>query len=587
MIKSWSLSNDKAMINFSSNYCTTEGEILSSDAFKSVLEHFFKRVSNNYSKNRYLIEEFYEKDKAIDSLISTLKLLSVMNSKELSNNFKDLSFVYENKRRFRSLIEDIYTYWRNLERYALIFESAGKNGLEHSSFIDVKSRFDKLVLTLYRKISDNISMTTPKVHRQVRAGSNVGLVLKNIIWPIPEDYRVLSSIPFIVDVVLESPFITYPKRNTRSGFFEETTINPIIRASINSDDFLAYPILVGDLLCYAFCHRDFMTHLISLSNLFEMASVSDIAGKKPDLMVIFGYEDENSPCDIFYDDVENDMIVGYISNDKKYDYFGYMKKMILTLHNIKQMQRNNLPIHGSMINLELNDSKKANIVIMGDSGAGKSESIEALRSLSEENLRDMTIIFDDMGDFRINPAGGKPLAYGTETGAFVRLDDLDQGFAFKQLDRSIFMNPDKTNARLINPVSDYSEIMAGSSVDVFLYANNYDEVSDYDSSIEQFKNASEAKEVFKAGMRQAKGTTSEKGLTKSYFANPFGPYQKQDLCDKLIDKYFDELFDKNVYVGELKTQLGIRGKEKTGPRKAALELFELIRELNEKKYSLK
>ena len=51
---------------------------------------------------------------------------------------------------------------------------------------------------------------------------------------------------------------------------------------------------------------------------------------------------------------------------------------------------------------------------------------------------------------------GKVYGYGTEIGAFVRLDDLI-GYAFKELDRSIFMNPDKINARLVMPVAPYSE----------------------------------------------------------------------------------------------------------------------------------
>ena len=43
---------------------------------------------------------------------------------------------------------------------------------------------------------------------------------------------------------------------------------------------------------------------------------------------------------------------------------------------------------------------------------------------------------------------GKVKTSGTEIGAFVRLDDLDAGYSFKELDRSVFMNPDKVNAVL-------------------------------------------------------------------------------------------------------------------------------------------
>lgn len=56
----------------------------------------------------------------------------------------------------------------------------------------------------------------------------------------------------------------------------------------------------------------------------------------------------------------------------------------------------------------------------------------------EDYISDMTIVFDDMGVLKL-PNEGKPLAYGTEIGAFVRLDDLDQGYAFKELDPEIHL----------------------------------------------------------------------------------------------------------------------------------------------------
>ena len=80
----------------------------------------------------------------------------------------------------------------------------------------------------------------------------------------------------------------------------------------------------------------------------------------------------------------------------------------------------------------------------------------------------------------------------------------------------------------------------------------------------------------------AKGTTTESGLVESYFANPFGPLQKSEETDKLLDLYFDTLFSTNVKVGEIYTQLGVKGSEKTGPRDAAMELFKEITDLEGK-----
>ena len=254
-----------------------------------------------------------------------------------------------------------------------------------------------------------------------------------------------------------------------------------------------------------------MEHGVTLCNLFEMAKVEECRGRKPDMIYVFGATDEDKELKtVFYDDEENNIMLGYVNYSDEIDYFGYMKKMLLTLHNLIMIKRGYLPIHGAMVNIEMKNGKHANVVIMGDSGAGKSESLEALRALGENQISGMITIFDDMGIFK--EKDGKVYGYGTEIGAFVRLDDLDQGYAFKELDRSIFMNPDKINARLVMPVAPYNEIIKGYKVDLFLYANNYTEVKENEKHIDYFENAEEAIKVFKSGARMAKGTTTEKGL---------------------------------------------------------------------------
>ncbi|GAI75760.1 unnamed protein product, partial [marine sediment metagenome] len=207
---------------------------------------------------------------------------------------------------------------------------------------------------------------------------------------------------------------------------------------------------------------------------------------------------------------------------------GYIKKMILTLHNIVMMKRGRLPVHGAMVRICLKSKKSANLVIVGDTGAGKSESIEAFRVLAEENIRDMAIVYDDMGSLEIIN-DGEIKGYGTEMGAFVRLDDLQPGYAFGVIDRSIIMSPHRINARAVIPITTLQEVLKGYKVDYFLYANNYEEVDDSHPIFEEFFSAEEALVVFREGARLAKGTTTEKGLVRSYFANIFGPIQYKEL----------------------------------------------------------
>lgn len=581
MRKEFCLKHGKVTMNFTAKYCDSFESIINSEGFRKVLETYLKKTKNKKSHNfRFLSEAIGTEDIKVISryLISTLKLLSMMGADEVLVVNDAFEGLLEDKKSFANIIDDVYSFWRKLERYTVIQNNKVKDGIAAVGFVDANKSFNDLILRFYRRLQKNLLGSMPNVLRQVSAGGNASIMVSNLIWPSPREYSILDHIPFIDAISLEAPFITYPSKNTRDGIFLETSENPLSGSHINSEEWFCYPAKVGELLAYVYFHRDFMSHGISLCNLFDLATAEECRGVKPDIIYVFGAkddEDELKTC--FYDDEKNNIMLGYANYSEEIDYFGYMKKMILTLHNIIMIKRGYMPIHGAMVNVVLKNGKEANIVIMGDSGAGKSESLEAFRALSEEYISDMTIIFDDMGVFK--NVDGIIKGYGTEIGAFVRLDDLDQGYAFKEIDRSIFMNPDKINARLLIPVCKYDDIIKGYDVDLFLYANNYDGVDEGENSIEYFNNPEEAKKIFKAGARMAKGTTTENGLVESYFANPFGPVQKKEEMDLIIDKYFEDMFNNKVKVGQIKTCLGVLGLEKEGPKKAAIELFHIIEKM--------
>lgn len=576
------LNNDKVTIDFTKKYCNSFETILDSYGFKNLIEEYLKKSKSRNTNNFKFLEASLKSNDIgyiTKTLTSICKLLTMMNVEEAITYNDDFKEILESNKIFFDVIEDIYSFWRKLERYTLIHNNKIQDGIAAVSFTDANDKFSKLILKFYRRIEKNLLGETPSVYRQLAAGGNACLMLSNVIWPIPKKYEVLEDICFIDSVSLEAPFITYPKKNKRDGIFKEIFYNPIKELSLNKNEWFCYPAKVGELLAYVYFHRDFLSHGISLCNLFELAKIEEYRGKTPDIIYLFGVEDEEKDLETyFYDDKKNNIMLGYINYCDKMDYFGYMKKMILTLHNVIMIKNNYLPIHGAMVKVILKDGKEANIVIVGDSGVGKSESLEAFRSLAEEHISDMTIVFDDMGVLKLDE-NNDILGYGTEIGAFVRLDDLDQGYAFKEIDRSIFMNPDKTNARLVMPVSNYSEITKGYKVDLLLYANNYSNIGENEKNITYFNDYKDAIKVFKEGRRMAKGTTTELGLVKSYFANPFGPEQRKDDMDILIEKYFKIAFKNKIKVGEIKTCLAIEGLEKEGPRRAALELFKVIDEL--------
>ena len=249
-----------------------------------------------------------------------------------------------------------------------------------------------------------------------------------------------------------------------------------------------------------------------------------------------------------------------------------MKKICLTVHNLHQIYRDRLPIHGSMVKITFANGKERNVVFFGDSGAGKSESLEALQEIADDKIASLETIFDDMGSFTVDDQVKNGIsAQGTEIGAFVRLDDLSSAVAFDNMDRGVYLNPERKNARVIIPADTWQHVVQHHHVDMWVYANNYDK----EIGLHRFANEEEAKKTFVAGKRMALGTTDEVGLSTTFFANPFGPVQEQERTKPIIDKVFKTLFDHDVYVGEIYTHLG-NDKSKEALQESAKQLLHVL-----------
>ena len=451
----------------------------------------------------------------------------------------------------------------------------------YSTFNDTVESLNNLTRKLYRDICSNITDTHPKIYRQLPAGAQVGLIVVEENLALPYPYTKLSGVNYIKQVLIQPPLIIDPPTNTRKGEFKRIEKNPLeFVGQLKENEWICYPAQVGELIIHVFFNNKFIGLGTALSNLFDLAT-SEQLKKKPDAIYLFGISNDvakniDSDSTVFFEDKENDILVASIPDGDEFGYFGYLKKMTLTLHNIIMMKRGRLPVHGAMVKIDLKNNKSANIIIMGDTGAGKSESLEAFRKLGEEYIREMTIIFDDMGS--LNLEDGKIKAYGTEMGAFVRLDDLNPGYAFGNIDRSIIMSPQKKNARVVLPITTMKEVLEGQKVDYLLYANNYEIVDEFHPVLELFKTDKEAIEIFRRGRSMSKGTTNLTGVNETYFVNVFGPVQYKEIHNKLAEKYFSSLFENKIKVGQIRTMLGVSGKETTGPDLAAKSLLEIIME---------
>lgn len=119
--------------------------------------------------------------------------------------------------------------------------------------------------------------------------------------------------------------------------FTETDVNPMNYLNLNPEEWFCFPMKVGGLLCYVYFNAKYTASALSLANLFEIATKEETSAK-PDLVVIFGNEDGKNATE-FYHDTDNDIWVGTHFRSPRIEYFGYLKKMSLTPHNLAMMEK--------------------------------------------------------------------------------------------------------------------------------------------------------------------------------------------------------------------------------------------------------
>jgi hypothetical protein len=563
--------------------CENPEELLSSPLFLELLERYCAELERSDSYLLALFKNRKPDRNARDMLALTLQHLAKLPADAVTKLVEGAAVFFKNSALFADFIEQLYNYWRSYDRFILC-DSEG-NRLDKRPYRTFNLTIEKLtdlIRGAYRDTIENITKTHPRIYRQTTAAAEIAAISLPRKLDLPADLSTrLSDISVIRQILINPPLILNPPMNKRTGRFIKVDSNPLADIDFADDEWLCYPARVGHLIILIYFHATFFELGFSLCNLFELADDDELR-TTPDAVYAFGVPEgaldhlADFPT-VFYENPASGMLIAAASRGDAFGYFGYLKKMVLTLHNIKIMRSGSFPFHGAFVKILLAGGKEKNILIIGDTGAGKSETLEAFRTIGSNALKGMFIIADDMGSIEID-ATGALRGYGTETGAFLRLDDLQPGYAFGQIDRSIIMSPSQTNARIVMPVTTIDMVTSGHSVDMILYANNYEQVDEDHPIIERFEKVEQAFNVFREGTVMSKGTTTSTGIVHSYFANIFGPPQYKDLHDEIALNYFSSFFKHGIFVGQMRTRLGIAGYETCGPEDAARALLDSLQD---------
>ena len=573
----------KVIIRLKDRVCETPEELLASELFVRIFHHVLSDLGRRQSR---LLDMFPDKknitEEQIALFLETVRHLSKMPSHQVAQILPgSIQFTHD-----PYLLEDflryLYDSWRSFDRFLVCDNDHDDlTARPYRTFQSSGEQLMHVIRRTYRDVQLHSCRHHPNIYRQIAAGAGVVAITDRRETKLSPGYEVLGQIPVIRDIMLYPPLVINPPMNKRTGRFESVGQNPLTVSDIQPDEWLCYPALVGKLLINIYFHETFYDLGFALANLFELADDTALNGRSPDAVFLYGVPgsalDEFGNPTVFFHDSANSLLVGAIPSRPEFGYFGYLKKMALTLHNICIMQQGRMPFHGALFRILLKGGKSSTVLVMGDTGTGKSETLEAFRILGKDEIQDIIVVADDMGSLDID-AQGRIIGYGTEIGAFVRLDDLQPGYAFGQLDRMIIMNAGQVNARIVVPVTIFKHVVQGYPVDVVLYCNNFEPVDASHAVIEEFPDSATALPIFRQGEAMSKGTTTSIGLTATYFANVFGPDQFQALHENIAIQYFEKFFESGLFVGRMRTRLAIPGHEQTGPEESARALLQTIRD---------
>ena len=566
--------------------CSSTREVVESEPFERVVGLYLDHLAEHDGPLLEALDIDSADTAARASFVDLLRLLAHNPLERIVRTSSARAPLLRRRSALHRFVEGLYDFWRGFDRFLVDHPGVGRvgpgDGVDRVFNASLET-LAELIRDLYRDVAENVTGTHPHVYRQVHAGAELGVVVAPRQWPVPDAYRAqLEDIPFVRRVLMYPPLILNPPATTRAGSFTEVSDDPLAGLRLDPERWVCYPAVVGRLVVFVYVEQRFFGLGLSLANLFELAGEEQVAAG-PDALLVYGAPAAGlsrfgpRPT-VFFDDTAHGLLVGALPLDDGFAYFGYLKKMVLTLHNVAAMKRGLMPFHGAFSRLVLPGGAEAGVLLIGDTATGKSETLEALRLAAGEQVAEVHVVADDMGSLEVTELAGRPrvLGYGTEIGAFVRLDDLQQGYAIGQIDRAIIMSPQKVNARVVLPVTSIEEVQHGYGVDVLLYANNFEPLDGEHPIIERFADAEAALTVFREGRAMSKGTTSSSGLVANYFANIFGPAQRPAQHDALAERAFAALYGGGAFVGQLRTRLALPGYGAEGPRAAAAALLELL-----------
>ena len=527
--------------------CVSSEQLLKSYAFARYLKIYKKEFLEDLEKKG---EKHSQEAKQKMDLIANLTLRDILQILERDSKGAEL----ERDRAIVRFLDGCYHHYRkkSFSRLVRMHNEVVTSASETQNSIKEKisqkaENLSALIVSTRRKLLDKVGLGHG-VSRSQDASPNVTAAeISGHYGNIPSSYAKLAHTNLTIAADIKTGIHYDTSVNKRAFPFYELNHNPLNLDIFEPEDWVAVPLSVGKWLIIAYIHksRGCIEMEPGLLNLFPFYKVDQsFADKKPDGIFFFGYPGAPKQDLGFYNDKENDLLIGMVPQYPEYGYFGYCKKPILTLHNVLAILKGDFPLHCG-----------CNRYVVGFD-----------YETAEPFISEIFIKADDMGKAEFHKGDDNVVRlkfFGTEIGAFACLDGFSEQAKMQLIGREIGYNASAgTNARQIVPVAEENEVSTGSDLDLLLYINNYDLKKPGETMVDTSMSVDIAMKHFHDGRRCAAGSTQtgRGGTEISYWANPFPLLKDNDgkiLHEELYEKYTNteeelvSIIEKLVSKGEM------------------------------------
>ncbi|MEF9968736.1 MAG: hypothetical protein RR766_09495, partial [Longicatena sp.] len=247
MKEAFYLKNNLAIVNYTTKYCKSGSELISSEGFDQFLNAYLQFLMKDNQDLYLWLTNNASEEEVKTELIRLAKILLVLSIDEINHP------ALNHPARLLEVIESMYQFWRRMQRISIVY-SKHDEGLQLANFIDADNSFNSLVLSVYRRVQQKVQGSNNRVFRQLQAGTNASMMLCTCEWNMPDTYKELAKTPFVHTLMLRTPLIIHPKSNKRTGTFTEVFDNPIQDFKDNNEDWVCFPCKVGSLLTFIYFH---------------------------------------------------------------------------------------------------------------------------------------------------------------------------------------------------------------------------------------------------------------------------------------------------------------------------------------------